>query len=315
MTLLYLNDRFVEHRTGSGHPECPERYQAILGHEPFQQAAARCTRPTSKPLTVAQLASVHTPAVAEYLRAACEHGGGRIEADTVVSPQSLEVGLLAAGAGCSAVQGVMRGDDHNAFCVVRPPGHHARPDLSMGFCLFSNVALAARTAIAEGASKVLIVDWDVHHGNGTQDAFYDDPQVFFLSLHRSPFYPGTGLANETGTGKGLGTTLNIPLRWGISRQDYRAAFTHALEQACDVARPDIILVSAGFDAHAQDPIGSLGLETEDYQALTELVMQAAQTHCQGRLVSCLEGGYHLQRLAECVTLHLNTLNRDVGQSG
>lgn len=278
-----------------------------MGYQPFQQLAAQCTQPTVAPLTIDQLATVHHPDVADYLQASCQQGGGRIEADTVVSPESFEVGLLAAGACCDAVKAVMRGEEQNAFCVVRPPGHHATPSLSMGFCLFNNIALAARTVLAEGATKALIVDWDVHHGNGTQDAFYDDPQVHFLSLHRSPFYPGTGLATETGTGRGLGTTLNVPLRIGISRKDYLAAFTANLEKACSAVKPDLILISAGFDAHAQDPIGSLGLEAEDFFTMTQQLRQAAQTYCQGRIVSCLEGGYHLERLPECVTAHLSAL--------
>lgn len=251
---------------------------------------------------------VHEDDVARYVQVACEQGGGRIEADTIVSSASFEVGLLAAGACCSAVKAVMQGNDKTAFCLVRPPGHHATPALSMGFCLFNSIALAARTALKEGASKVLIVDWDVHHGNGTQDAFYDDPQVYFLSLHRSPFYPGTGLANETGTGKGLGATLNVPLRFGISRADYLSAFAANLEKACSVAKPDIILVSAGFDAHAQDPIGSLGLEVEDFSTMTDLLKQAANTYSNGRIVSCLEGGYNLKKLAESVTAHLKSLS-------
>ncbi|MFT3878869.1 MAG: histone deacetylase [Gemmatales bacterium] len=308
-TLLYQSPRFTEHRTGHGHPERPERYLAVTSHLPFQQIAVACRTPAFEPLTMEQLATVHDPEVAAIVRHASEMGGGSIEADTVVSPASYEVGLLAAGACCGAVQSVMKGDAQRAFCLVRPPGHHATPSLSMGFCLFNNIALAARQAIACGASRVLIVDWDVHHGNGTQDAFYDDEQVFFLSLHRSPFYPGTGLANETGTGAGLGSTLNIPLRFGISRKDYLAAFTTSLEKAVDQSKPDIILLSAGFDAHKQDPIGSLGLEVEDYTTLTEALLQAAQTRSNGRLVSCLEGGYHLDRLAECVTAHLQVLSQ------
>jgi len=307
MTLLYQHPRFTEHRTGQGHPERPERYLAVTQHLPFQQVAAQCQLPSFDPLTVEQLASVHDPEVANIVKQAAEQGGGRIEADTVVSPASYEVGLLAAGACCSAVQAVLKGEDKTAFCLVRPPGHHATPSLSMGFCLFNNIALAARHALACGANRVLIVDWDVHHGNGTQDAFYDDEQVFFLSLHRSPFYPGTGLANETGTGAGLGATLNVPLRFGISRKDYLAAFSTSLEQAVDRAKPDIILVSAGFDAHAKDPIGSLGLEVEDFAAMTEALLEATQTHSHGRLVSCLEGGYNLEMLAESVTAHLKVL--------
>ncbi|HQR05240.1 MAG TPA: histone deacetylase [Gemmatales bacterium] len=309
MPLLYQSPRFIEHRTGNGHPERPERYLAVTNHLPFQQLAAQCQTPAFEPLTMEQLARVHDAEVAAIVRHASEVGGGSIEADTVVSPASYEVGLLAAGACCSAVQSVMKGDTQKAFCLVRPPGHHATPSQSMGFCLFNNIALAARHAFACGASRVLIVDWDVHHGNGTQDAFYDDEQVFFLSLHRSPFYPGTGLANETGTGAGLGSTLNVPLRFGISRQDYLAAFSSSLEKAVEQSKPDIILLSAGFDAHAQDPIGSLGLEVEDYTTLTETLLHAAQTYSNGRLVSCLEGGYHFDRLAECVTAHLQVLTQ------
>ena len=307
MTLLYHHPRFSEHRTGPGHPERPERYQAVTNHLSFQRVASQCQPLSFEPLTIEQLVSVHDIEVAAYVKQACERGGGHIEADTVVSPASYEVGLLAAGACCSAVQAVLTGKHQTAFCLVRPPGHHATPSLSMGFCLFNNIALAARKALACGAGQVLIVDWDVHHGNGTQDAFYDDEKVFFLSLHRSPFYPGTGLANETGTGSGLGCTLNVPLRFGISRKDYLAAFATSLEQAVDRAKPDIILLSAGFDAHAQDPIGSLGLEVEDYTTMTQLLLQAARTHSYGRLVSCLEGGYHLDRLADCVTAHVKEL--------
>ena len=312
MTLLYQHPRFTEHRTGPGHPERPERYLAVTQHLPFQQVAALCPMPPFDPLTMEQLTSVHDPEVASIVKLAAEQGGGHIEADTFVSPASYEVGLLAAGACCSAVRAVMKGEDQTAFCLVRPPGHHATPSLSMGFCLFNNIALAARQALANGANRVLIVDWDVHHGNGTQDAFYDDEQVFFLSLHRSPFYPGTGLANETGTGAGLGTTLNVPLRFGISRTDYLAAFTTSLERAVDRAKPDIILLSAGFDAHARDPIGSFGLEVEDFGIMTETLLQAARTHSQGRLVSCLEGGYNLDMLAESVTAHLKALT-DAGR--
>jgi acetoin utilization deacetylase AcuC-like enzyme len=179
----------------------------------------------------------------------------------------------------------------------------------MGFCLFNNVALAARRAQAHGLNRVLVVDWDVHHGNGTQDVFYADPQVTFFSIHRygHGFYPGTGDSDETGTGPGLGKTFNAPIHYGVHRPDYRAAFRSLIEKAADASKPELVLLSAGFDAHVRDPIGSLGLETEDFQDLTRLVMDVARTHAGGRLVSCLEGGYDLQALAESVQIHLETL--------
>jgi acetoin utilization deacetylase AcuC-like enzyme len=307
MTLLYQHSRFVDHLTGRGHPECPARYEAITGHQPFQNVATRCTMRESKPLAVEDISLVHAPEVAALVQATSQQGGGQIEADTYLSAGSFDVGLLAAGACSQAVEAVLRGDDSTAFCLVRPPGHHATPSTSMGFCLFNNIALAARTAQRQGAERVLIIDWDVHHGNGTQDAFYDDERVTFLSLHRYPFYPGTGLASETGTGSGLGHTLNVPLRFGITLEEYHAAFEHHLEKAMTTAKPDVILLSAGFDAHSHDPIGSLGLDVSDFITLTKLVKQAAQTHCQGRLVSCLEGGYSLEYLPQCVTAHLEAL--------
>jgi acetoin utilization deacetylase AcuC-like enzyme len=307
MTLLFHHPDFLKHATGRGHPESALRYAAIEQDAGFQELAARCVTPAFQPLTLEDLASVHDPLVGEHVRAACSQGGGRIEADTVVGPESLHVGLLAAGAGAAAVDAVLRGPQKRAFCLVRPPGHHATPTQSMGFCLFNNIALAARQAQRHGAGKVMIVDWDVHHGNGTQDAFYADPSVFFLSLHRYPFYPGTGVASETGTGAGLGTTLNVPLHFGLRRREYRQALEQGLSKALSSFQPDLILVSAGFDAHAEDPIGSLGLETEDFEAMTQLLIQAAETHAHGRIVSCLEGGYNLDRLPECVTAHLRAL--------
>jgi acetoin utilization deacetylase AcuC-like enzyme len=196
----------------------------------------------------------------------------------------------------------------NAFCIVRPPGHHALANAPMGFCLFNNVAIGAKMAIDElGLDRVLIVDWDVHHGNGTQAMFWEDPQVAFYSIHRYPFYPGSGRHDETGEGRGQGTTLNVPLRFGTSRKDFRHVFAESLAAFADTVKPQLVLISAGFDSHRSDPIGSLGLESEDFAELTRCVMDLAATHADGRIVSVLEGGYNPTALAESVEQHLTTL--------
>jgi len=310
MTLLYTDPFFLEHETGH-HPECPDRLRAITARLEKANLIQKCRAGTFKPIGEEQVAKLHAPSMVAAAKQLAHYGGGRLDADTVVSPDSFNVALAAAGACVAAVDAVLAAKDApNALCLVRPPGHHATPTHSMGFCLFNNVALAARHALrAHGLNRVLIVDWDVHHGNGTQDVFYEDPQVMFLSIHRygMGFYPGTGAADETGSGKGLGHTRNVPLRHGTRRPDYLRAFQNALEEAADQVRPELVLVSAGFDAHAQDPIGSLGLDTEDFVKLTAQVLDVARVHASGRLVSCLEGGYNLDMLAESVQAHLEEL--------
>jgi acetoin utilization deacetylase AcuC-like enzyme len=309
MTLLYTDPIFLKHETGR-HPENPGRLKAITVRLDDSGLAKRCRRGTFQPLDTRDLLRIHTAALVNQVQQVAAAGGGYLDPDTVVSPQSAEVALSAAGACVAAVDAILGGEDRTALCLVRPPGHHATKDRSMGFCLFNNIALAARHALdRHGLSRILIVDWDVHHGNGTQDIFYDDPQVFFYSIHRygNGFYPGTGAAEETGVGPGLGTTLNLPVPYGTSRKDYRALFAGALEKAADRSKPELVLVSAGFDAHRQDPIGSLGLETEDFAWLTEQVLQVARAHAGGRLVSCLEGGYNLEALAASVQVHLEGL--------
>ncbi|HEV3263576.1 MAG TPA: histone deacetylase [Gemmataceae bacterium] len=309
MTILYSDPVFLKHDTGR-HPEKAERLRAITARLAKSGLIDKCTAGVVQPLTEEAVAQVHGPRLVVQVKQLAAHGGGKTEPDTVVSPASFKVALAAAGACVAAVDAVLKHTGRNALCLVRPPGHHATPTRSMGFCLFNNIALAARHATTKhGLTRVLIVDWDVHHGNGTQDIFYEDPQVMFYSIHRfgHGFYPGTGAADETGRGKGLGHTLNVPVRFGTARKSYHEQFTAALEKAADKIKPELVLVSAGFDAHAKDPIGSLGLEVEDFATLTREVLAVAKTHAQGRLVSCLEGGYHLHALAESVQAHLEEL--------
>jgi acetoin utilization deacetylase AcuC-like enzyme len=238
-----------------------------------------------------------------------ERGGGRLDPDTVVSSASWDAARLAAGAVCDGVDRALRSEDQTAFCLVRPPGHHAIRHRAMGFCLVNNIAVAARVALQEhGLDRILVVDWDVHHGNGTQDSFYDDPRVGFFSIHRWPFYPGTGAADETGVGDGLGTNVNVPVQFGTSRHQYHELFRGKLESLADRIKPQLVLVSAGFDSHREDPIGSLGLETEDFATLTDVVRDIARVHAEGRVVSTLEGGYNPEVLAECVATHLERLS-------
>ncbi|HEV2971444.1 MAG TPA: histone deacetylase [Pirellulales bacterium] len=307
MTLLYSDPRFLEHATGD-HPENPTRLAHILRHLDATGLADRCQRPAFGPVSPERLTRVHDSGYVADVAEFIARGGRLLEADTVVGPKSYDAALLAAGAVTDAVERVVRGEDTTALCLVRPPGHHARPNAAMGFCLFDNVAIGARLAIDElQLDRVLIVDWDVHHGNGTQEIFWRDAAVGFFSVHRWPFYPGSGASDETGSGPGLGTTLNLPLAFGTPRDDYIERFTGEVTRMADRLRPQLILLSAGFDSHRADPIGSLGLETEDFATLTAAVRDVAQAHAGGRIVSVLEGGYNPAVLAECVGLHLEGL--------
>ena len=306
MTLLYHDLHFQDHNTGS-HPECAERLRAIDAVLAERALVDRCERPGWEPADREFLSQCHTAGHIAMLDELTARGGGQADADTVVSPQSVSVASYAAGAVRDAVTRVLANQQQTALCLVRPPGHHAVREHPMGFCLYNNVALGAQAALDAGVSRVLVVDWDVHHGNGTQDIFYREPRVGFFSAHRWPFYPGTGRADETGTGDALGTTRNLPLEFGISRSDYLAAVASELEDFASRIQPELVLISAGFDSHAADPVGSLGLETEDFAALGKLVLDIAASHGGGRVVSVLEGGYNPPVLAECVALHLQQL--------
>lgn len=308
MTTVLTSPVFEQHETGK-HPENPQRIAVLRemldslprhDHLHFGQVEAA---------TSEMLEAVHPLDHIENIQKLAQAGGGYLDSDTIVSPQSYNVAVLAAGTACYAVNLVVTGEQNNALCLIRPPGHHAVPDHAMGFCLFNNVAIAARHAQqAWKLSKILIVDWDVHHGNGTQDVFYDDENVTFFSIHRFPFYPGSGASDETGRARGLGATFNEPISFGTSRKEFFSRFEKTLHKAAEASKPELVLISAGFDAHRLDPIGSLGLETEDFATLTDLVLDVAQTHCQGRVVSLLEGGYHLQALAASVKEHLLRLS-------
>ena len=306
MTLLYTDPCFLEHDTGR-HPENANRLKHITARLEEQKLIERCARPHWQPATVEQIAAIHRRDYIGEVEKTANRGGGQLDPDTVVSKASYEVARQAAGAAIDAVQRVLAGEDTTALCLVRPPGHHALSARAMGFCLFNNVAIAAQHARRQGLDRVLIVDWDVHHGNGTQDIFWTDGTVGFFSIHRWQFYPGTGRASETAAGDGLGATVNVPVEIGTPRDRYFDQFRIKVEALADKMKPQLVLISAGFDAHRDDPIGSLGLTTEDFGELTAFVCQLAQAHCGGKVVSLLEGGYNPNRLAESVELHLRGL--------
>lgn len=305
--LFYYNPIFLEHDTGR-HPESAERILPAVRQLQSMGRTFRCGWPSWEAICSEKMARVHSPAYVRDVEAFAAAGGGHFDSDTVVSDRSYDAAVMAAGAVCDAVERVVQGEERQAFCLVRPPGHHALFERAMGFCLFNNVALGARLATDDlELDRVLIVDWDVHHGNGTQVTFWEDGRVGFLSIHRWPFYPGTGAADETGSGDGSGRTLNLPVTFGTPRKEYLAMFRAEVERFADIMKPQLVLISAGFDAHRNDPIGSLGLESEDFASLTQTVLDVAATHANGRVISVLEGGYHPTAVAESLEYHLHEM--------
>lgn len=308
-TGFIYDPRYLEHDMGAGHPESPNRLRAILQQMERSGTAARVTAIEPRPAGEEWITQVHHPTYVASLRAhAPTSGRVPLDADTSMSPGSLSAAYLAAGGALAAVDAVMSGRVEHAFCAVRPPGHHAEADHAMGFCLFNNVAIAARYVQKwYGLTRVLLIDWDVHHGNGTQHSFEADPTVMFFSTHQYPHYPGTGRATEEGKGEGHGFTINVPMEAGEGDEEYRAVFQKVLVPAADAFKPEFVIISAGFDAHRDDPLASMGLTEEGYAELTGIVAGIARRHCQGRLISCLEGGYNLSALGASVDRHIRAL--------
>lgn len=319
-TALLYDPIFMEHYTPRTHPESPQRVEVSiktlealgwLEREGLVQLAPRAA-------SIEELAAVHdreyiqsVEAMSRLVEAEEAHGGRRsryFAPETYVSAHSYEAALKAAGAPLTAIDALMKGEIDNAFCLVRPPGHHALPDEAMGFCLFNNVAVAARYAIDHyGLERVMIIDYDVHHGNGTQEMFYEDPRVLYFSIHQAPFYPGTGLAEERGEGAGLGTTINVPLPATTGFHIYDAVFRQVMAHAADRFDPQLILVSAGFDAHWNDPLGEMNISTAGFAQLNHFIIELAQRLCNGRLIMVLEGGYDLDAVAGGVATCVNLL--------
>ena len=308
-TALLADPIFREHLAGREHPERSERFDAVMRGLKQAGLLERLARVERRAATGEELLLCHTP---EYLRTA-KHDvlSGRpwlSTGDTDITPNSWDVAARAVGGVLNAVDAVVTGRARNVFCAVRPPGHHASAGRGMGFCFFNNAALAARYAQRRhGLERVLIVDWDVHHGNGTEDIFYSDPTVFYFSTHQWPLYPGTGRADETGEGAGVGTTMNSPFPAGAGREEVLGAVENSLAPAAERFRPDLLVISAGFDSRLGDPLGRFTLTDRDFADLTRAVMEIAARHAGGRVVSVLEGGYNVDGLASAAAAHVEAL--------
>jgi acetoin utilization deacetylase AcuC-like enzyme len=312
VTGLAADPLCLKHDPGFGHPECPERYEAVITGLDEAGLIETLERIPGRDATRGELRRVHASHYLDIAEHQIKEGATELATgDTSVCEDSWDVAVRTAGLAVSAVDAVMTGRVANAFCATRPPGHHATADRGMGFCIFNNVAIAARHAQkAHGIERVLIVDWDVHHGNGTQDIFYGDGTVLFFSTHQWPLYPGTGRRAETGIGAGAGLTINCPLPAGAGRALVLAAMREELEPVADRFRPELVLISAGFDSRAGDPLGEFLLKDEDFEEMTRLVKGIAARHANGRVVSVLEGGYGLGILGGAVAAHVGALAAD-----
>lgn len=299
----------LEHKTGWGHPERPQRLDAVNRHLQELGLWQELDVLEARAATIEEITRSHGRGHVEKIIALIEGGARDLDGDTSVSARSLEAARFAAGSALMGIDLMRKGRVRRVFCAVRPPGHHAESERAMGFCIFNNVALAAAHARAIGlAERVLIIDWDVHHGNGTQQIFNQSPDVFYYSLHQFPFYPGTGSAHEIGAGEGRGYTLNRPLPAGSGEAEYLRLFERDLQQIGDRFRPQLIIISAGFDAHRDDPLGGQLLTEKSFAKMTLAAVGLAESYARGRLLSVLEGGYDLHALALCAEHHLVALS-------
>ncbi len=316
-TAIVHNDISLKHDTGPGHPETPERYRVVMealkgDEELWHSALVLEAEEVSKGI----IQAAHTKEHYKLVENAFADGIEALDNDTMISIHSFDAAVHAAGAVCGGIEAVLSGEADNAFAAVRPPGHHSSAERAMGFCLFNNVAVGARYAINryKEVERVAIIDWDVHHGNGTQGIFFDDPDVFFFSMHQYPWYPGTGSRGETGFGRGRGYTMNVPVKAATSAREQKRMFDDAVSDIASRFTPDLIIISAGFDAHESDPLGLLLLEDEDFRDMTKTVKQWADEACDGRVVSALEGGYNLETLGKTVAEHVRELADHRSQS-
>ncbi len=302
---LVFHENYLLHDTG-GHPESKERLVAIMDHLERVGLLSELTPVEAREATPQEVALNHSLEYIEWVRRFCEKGGGRLDADTVACPHTYKAALWAVGGALAAVDAVLEGRCSSVFCALRPPGHHALRARAMGFCVFNNVAIAARYALDKGLERILIVDWDAHHGNGTQDSFYATPKVLYFSTHQSPLYPGTGRAEETGDGPGRGYTINCPLPPGSGDEVFMGVFERVLLPRAREFSPQLILISAGYDAHSYDPLASLDLSTRGFGELARKIAKLSREH-QAPVVALLEGGYSLSALAESVAATIEAL--------
>ncbi|UCF20509.1 MAG: histone deacetylase [Gemmatimonadota bacterium] len=315
-TLVISHPDCTKHETGPNHPESAARLAALLSsvHAAIPELEGRVAYRDGRHAGEADLGLVHPHShiarVRAFAQQAATAGGlAHIDPDTVVSPASYEAALGAAGSVLTAVDALTDGSARNAFCIVRPPGHHATADRAMGFCLFNNVAIGVRYAQEKGLQRALIIDWDVHHGNGTEAIFYENADVYFISMHQSPHYPGTGHSAHRGHGPGQATNLNLPVPPGLPATHYKNELQRGLAQALTTFSPDVIFISSGFDSAYGDPLAGLTLAPEDFHYLTEHVLEIADVHCEGRVISVLEGGYDTELLVDCGLAHIRALAR------